>query len=125
MLRRLLLPVLLASAATADATLQASSLFSDGAVLQTTDDGGPGAKVSGTSAPNEKISLKTSLKADDGGRLPPDVIHTTADGSGQWILALNATSGGPYKMTIADSKGHKVVANDVMIGDVYICSGQR
>ena len=121
MLRRVLLPVLLTYAVTADATLHASSLFSDGAVLQTTDDGGPGAKISGTSAPNEKISLK----ADDGGRLPPDVFYTTADGSGQWILALNATSGGPYKMTIADSKGHELVANDVMIGDVYICSGQR
>ena len=105
-------------AARASASLQASALFSDGLVLQTTDDDGPGAKISGTASPNAKIDLKS-----DPARI---TATTTADSKGDWILTVNATSGGPYNLMItSEHQGNfeHIQANDVLFGDVYLCSG--
>ncbi|MCF0198319.1 MAG: beta galactosidase jelly roll domain-containing protein [Bacteroidaceae bacterium] len=44
----------------------------------------------------------------------------TADTNGQWSLHLPATkAGGPYEIRIADR-----VLTDVLVGDVWVCSGQ-
>lgn len=48
----------------------------------------------------------------------------TADGKGRWKLALKPMSfGGPYDMTIADKAG-QVTLRNILIGDVWVCSGQ-
>ncbi|MDR0573979.1 MAG: sialate O-acetylesterase [Tannerella sp.] len=48
---------------------------------------------------------------------------TKAGNDGKWILALNTPSaGGPYEIVISDGKEIKI--NNVMIGEVWLCSGQ-
>jgi sialate O-acetylesterase len=48
---------------------------------------------------------------------------TNADASGKWKLKLSTPiAGGPYKITISDGK--PVVLQNVMIGEVWLCSGQ-
>ena len=50
---------------------------------------------------------------------------TTADREGNWHLTLTALkAGGPYQMTVTAGSARTQVINDVMIGDVYLCSGQ-
>lgn len=48
---------------------------------------------------------------------------TTADASGRWTLLLPALSaGGPFALTIRGKK--EVAVKDVMIGEVWLASGQ-
>ena len=50
----------------------------------------------------------------------------TADKDGVWKAVLPAMeAGGPYTVTVSGAKGSKpVVFNDVLIGEVWLCSGQ-
>lgn len=46
--------------------------------------------------------------------------HATADANGHWSIALPPLkAGGPYQMQINDIK-----LNNILIGDVWLCSGQ-
>lgn len=48
----------------------------------------------------------------------------TADASGKWMVRLDAlTAGGPYDMTI-QGDGSTLTIKNILIGDVWICSGQ-
>ncbi|WP_040308597.1 sialate O-acetylesterase [Asticcacaulis biprosthecium] len=48
----------------------------------------------------------------------------TADKTGKWTLNLPATdAGGPYDLTVK-SPNQSVTVNDILVGDVYLCSGQ-
>ncbi|MEJ7558887.1 MAG: sialate O-acetylesterase [Pedobacter sp.] len=50
-------------------------------------------------------------------------VSAVADKSGNFKVGITTPSfGGPYTVTIDD--GEKTVLNDVLIGDVWICSGQ-
>jgi sialate O-acetylesterase len=50
-------------------------------------------------------------------------VSTVADKSGNFKIGITTPSfGGPYAVTIDD--GEKTVLNDVLIGDVWVCSGQ-
>jgi sialate O-acetylesterase len=47
----------------------------------------------------------------------------TADESGKWMVQIKPPKvGGPYKLTIEGL--HKVELDDILVGDVWICSGQ-
>lgn len=47
-------------------------------------------------------------------------VTTTADESGRWIVTLSPSkAGGPYTMTIGDIR-----IEDILVGDVFLCSGQ-
>lgn len=49
--------------------------------------------------------------------------NTTTDASGHWKVALPALpAGGPYRLTIQGKR--MVVIDDVLVGEVWICSGQ-
>ncbi len=49
--------------------------------------------------------------------------QTTADASGKWMVKLDAMSaGGPFTLTA--SGGDKVTVGDVLVGEVWLCSGQ-
>lgn len=49
--------------------------------------------------------------------------QATADASGKWIVKLDAMSaGGPFTLTA--SGGDKVTVSDVLVGEVWLCSGQ-
>lgn len=67
----------------------------------------------GWAAPGEKISIT----------LADQQKQVVADNSGKWALRLDPdTEGGPYELLI---KGmNTIVLTDVMVGDVWICSGQ-
>jgi sialate O-acetylesterase len=70
-------------------------------------------KVWGWADPGEKVTV-SFMKTK----------HTTKTGSdGKWMVKLNPMkAGGPYTMQITGK--NKIILNDILIGDVWICSGQ-
>ncbi len=51
--------------------------------------------------------------------------HANADANGQWKAELPAmAAGGPYVLSATASSGQNQTLTDVMVGDVYLCSGQ-
>ena len=67
----------------------------------------------GWAAKNEKINIKFNSKS----------YKTTTDSDGNWLIQLPPMkAGGPYTMDIAGS--NKISLKEVLIGDVWICSGQ-
>ncbi len=84
-------------------------LISDGMVLQRESE----VKIWGWSAPGERISI----------RFLESTFLTSANGSGEWEVILGELeSGGPHKMSIRAS--NEIEIQDIMIGDVWLCSGQ-
>src|SRR5215831_15214275 len=70
----------------------------------------------GWSDVSEKIKLKAGW----------DTTTFTATGStlAKWEIKIKTPgAGGPYKITI-DGNNNKIILDDVMIGEVWICSGQ-
>ena len=67
----------------------------------------------GSSEAGEKLTVK----------LGDETAQTTADASGKWSVALPAMmAGGPHTLTVTGSNTIKL--DDVLIGEVWICSGQ-
>ncbi len=57
--------------------------------------------------------------------LAGETVIATADASGKWTATLAPLkAGGPYQMTARSSAGKTQTIKDMMIGDVYLCSGQ-
>ena len=105
------------------ATLKAHALFSDHVVLQTTDDMGAGAKISGSGVPDETVTLTIADARTTSSE--SQTFSTKVDQAGSWIMDVNHTSGGPYTMVLSGStSAETITVKDVMFGDVYICSGQ-
>jgi sialate O-acetylesterase len=70
-------------------------------------------KIWGWASPKEKIKIDFLKKK----------YKTVADANGNWMVELSPMkAGGPYTMKI-DAKNH-IVLNDILIGDVWFCSGQ-
>lgn len=91
----------------AEITLPA--LFSDHMVLQQNRP----ITVWGSATPGERVTVAI------GGQQ----ITTDADGSGAWLVQLSPlTAGGPHTLKVTGTNEH--VFNNVLIGDVWICSGQ-
>jgi sialate O-acetylesterase len=91
------------------AAVKLPKLFTDGMVLQRDK----AITVWGWADPKEKVSVT----------LNKQVKSAVTDKSGKWSLTLGAESaGGPYILTV---RGKNTIAvNDVLIGEVWICSGQ-
>ncbi|HEY2676763.1 MAG TPA: sialate O-acetylesterase [Steroidobacteraceae bacterium] len=52
-------------------------------------------------------------------------VHATADAHGSWRAVLPAMgAGGPYVLAVHGSSGAAQSATDILIGDVFLCSGQ-
>ena len=86
-----------------------ASLFTDHTVLQQ----GASTPVWGTAAAGEEVSVS----------LNGQVQKATADGEGKWMVRLtDLKAGGPYELTIAGK--NTVVLHDVLIGEVWLASGQ-
>lgn len=50
---------------------------------------------------------------------------TTTSDSGHWLLRLPPLPvGGPYLLVLEDGEGGRIEFRDVLVGDVWICSGQ-
>lgn len=86
-------------------------MFSDNMVLQQQAD----VPVWGEAKPMKTVKVTTSW---DG-----KTYETQADKEGKWKLSVRTPeAGGPYELTLTD--GQKQVLKNVMIGEVWICSGQ-
>ena len=69
----------------------------------------------GWGAPGEKVIIKTNWDT-----LSYEVITTN---SAKWTAAIKTPSaGGPYQITIAGN--NKIIIDDVLIGEVWLCGGQ-
>ncbi len=70
-------------------------------------------KIWGWSNANEKVAVSFNNKK----------YHSTADANGNWSIVLpEMKAGGPYEMHI-DASNHILLKN-ILIGDVWLCSGQ-
>ncbi|MGA7674447.1 MAG: sialate O-acetylesterase [Rhizomicrobium sp.] len=57
--------------------------------------------------------------------LAGETASATADSKGNWQTVLAPlAAGGPYELTATSSSGQTQTNKDVLIGDVYLCSGQ-
>lgn len=84
-------------------------LISDGVVLQRETK----IPVWGWASANEKITIKFNKKN----------FKTTASNEGTWEIKLpKMKAGGPYTMTIFGKNSIEI--KDILIGDVWLCSGQ-
>jgi sialate O-acetylesterase len=84
-------------------------LISNGMILQRDAN----IKIWGWAAPNENIAINF-INAD---------YQVTANSAGNWELQLPVlNAGGPYTMKIQAS--NIIEINDILIGDVWLCSGQ-
>ena len=88
-------------------------VFTDNMVLQQQSS----VTIWGTASPGKKVTVTTSWNGMS--------YNTTASKEdGSWSLRFDTPSyGGPYEVSVADSKKPLVLKN-VLVGDVWICSGQ-
>ncbi|WP_377705227.1 sialate O-acetylesterase [Pseudoduganella sp. UC29_71] len=91
-----------------------AAIFSDHAVLQR----GEPLSVWGTASPGQVVTVRLAGKAVEG----------RADADGRWRAALPAmAAGGPHTLSVAaagSGAAAESTRSDIMIGDVYLCSGQ-
>ena len=100
---------LAACALTALADVKPSALFTDHAVLQA----GASVPVWGSAAPGEKVTVSLNGQSQS----------AAASADGKWMVRLSPLQpGGPFQMTIAGQ--NTVVVNDVLVGQVWLGSGQ-
>jgi sialate O-acetylesterase len=84
-------------------------LISDGMVLQRDAE----VKIWGWAASNERISV---LFVDS-------TYRTRADSNGEWFVTLSGLrAGGPHTMQVNGSNA--IAVKNIMVGDVWVCSGQ-
>ncbi|WP_238149855.1 sialate O-acetylesterase [Dyella jiangningensis] len=101
---------LVAFAAQADDTLL-NPLFQDHAVLQR-EHANP---VWGHAKAGEKLTVEFAGKR----------IDARADAQGRWQAKLPALkAGGPYALNVTTASGASQRIDDVLVGDVWLCSGQ-
>ena len=84
-------------------------LISDGMVLQRNAN----VRIWGWASDGEKITI----------HFIDSTYHTTTKKNGEWEVKLaELKAGGPYAMQIDAS--NSITINDILIGDVWVCSGQ-
>ncbi|MGX5691286.1 sialate O-acetylesterase [Arcticibacter tournemirensis] len=70
-------------------------------------------KLWGWASPGEKIRIRFNGKS----------VNTSATSDGKWNASLPATkAGGPYQMQLTGK--NSIILKDILIGDVWLCSGQ-
>ncbi|WP_418262438.1 sialate O-acetylesterase [Flavobacterium faecale] len=95
-----------------NAQIRLSALFSDNMVLQQKTT----VPIWGWAIKNEELSVTTSWDSQ--------TYKVKADISGKWKLSVATPSaGGPYAIELTKGTDKKVL-NNVLIGEVWLCSGQ-
>jgi len=106
-----LLVLLFALSVSLRAEIKLPAIFGDNMVLQQQTD----AAVWGTAAANSTVRVITSWNKKS--------YSVRADNAGKWkVKVVTPAAGGPYSITISDGKA--VTLKNVMIGEVWVCSGQ-
>jgi len=99
----------------ADGEVRLPAIIGDNMVLQT----GPQAAIWGWADPGEKVAVRGGW--GDPGK--EQVWKTTADEKGKWIVRIDTPhTHGPYTITVSGKNTIKI--NNVLIGEVWVCSGQ-
>ena len=92
------------------ADVRLPKIFSDNMVLQRDKS----LKVWGWAAKGEGVTVTFNQQ----------VLTATADKQGRWQVSMKPmTYGGPYEMVVS-SKTNSITLRNILIGDVWICSGQ-
>ncbi len=105
----LVVPLLLATSGWAEVVLP--NILSHHMVLQRD----LAAPIWGLAAPGEKVSVRGDWQAE--------AFVTTAGANGRWQVKLPTPApGGPYTITITGT--NRIVLTNVLVGEVWICSGQ-
>lgn len=87
------------------------AMFQDHAVLQR----GQPIRTWGQAKPGEEVKVVFAGKR----------ARARADAAGRWEAQLPALkAGGPHVLTVDTASGAKQTVNDVLVGDVWLCSGQ-
>lgn len=106
-----LLVVTLLISVTLRAEVKLPAIFGDYMVLQQQTE----AVIWGKASPSKTVSVKTSWDGKS--------YSTRSDHNGAWKLKVKTPkAGGPYSITISDGRPLKL--NHVLIGEVWVCSGQ-
>lgn len=93
------------------AEIKLPSIFGDRMVLQQQTD----AAIWGNATPGKSVKVQTSWNTKS--------YATQADPKGNWKLKVKTpAAGGPFNITISDGK--TLTLKDVLIGEVWVCSGQ-
>jgi len=103
--------VLFLAAINASGKISLPSVISDNMVLQQKS------KVAlwGKAKINSRVRVTTSWNKQE--------YVSSADGNGSWkLLVATPSAGGPYEITFND--GEKLTLSNILIGEVWVCSGQ-
>ncbi len=93
--------------------LEIPGVFTDNMVLQRQTE----APVWGKTVPGRNVKVITSWDHQ--------VYQTTADSDGSWKVKVKTPqAGGPYQVTVSDGKDKEIRLKNVLIGEVWVCSGQ-
>ena len=93
------------------AEVKLPAIFSDNMVLQQQTD----VAVWGKATANSNVTVKTSWNGKS--------WSVRSDKDGNWKIKVSTpAAGGPYSVTISDGKA--LTLKNVMIGEVWVCSGQ-
>lgn len=97
---------------TLHAQVKLPALVADNMVLQ------QNSKVNlwGWAAPNEKINIELGWQNTP--------VEITANADGNWKTAVSTPQGGDKSYSITLQASNKIVLHNVLIGEVWICSGQ-
>ena len=95
-----------------NAKVKLPALFSDNMMLQQKSN----APIWGWASTNANVVIKTSWDSK--------IYKLKADHSGKWKTELQTPSfGGPFTIEVSEGK-EKVIVKNVLIGEVWLCSGQ-
>jgi len=109
--RKLCLAAALCAAAGVDAKVTLPRMFSDGMVMQRETS----ANMWGTADKSSTVRIAPSWTKK--------VYTAKADAGGRWKTAIETpAAGGPYTITVSD--GEKTVLSNILIGELWVCSGQ-
>ena len=110
---KILILSLILSAAPAAAKIRMCPLFTDNMVLQQKSN----APVWGTAEPGTGVTVKTSWNKKS--------YTAEAGEDGKWMVKVNTPgAGGPYSMTVTEKGEDPVTISNILIGEVWLCSGQ-
>ncbi|WP_256011421.1 sialate O-acetylesterase [Desertivirga xinjiangensis] len=93
------------------AEIKLSALFTDNMVLQQRSR----VKIWGTSSLKEKVRIRTSWNSNR--------YEIRPDSTGRWIIEIQTpVAGGPYQIDVSGQ--NQLSLKNVLIGEVWLCSGQ-
>ena len=109
--KALIIATFLFAVADLQAKVKLPSILGDNMVLQQKT----AATLWGWAKENVKITVTTSWDKK--------TYKTNSDSKGGWLLKVNTPeAGGPYQVTLSD--GEALILNNILIGEVWFCSGQ-